>query len=221
MGILDFFCSTPKKRTLGDISADELNRERITWQSELNRFEREESRLTQDETQLKNEYAGAESDQQKRSIARKIQDGRMRLKNLSVKITHCNKMVQVANNFLMIKENKEFFERAGVLSVLNGMDVTEIEKYVNEATADGMFQADKLATLLQAQEDGMAQFASLSGEPDLDSLMKELDQETVPIRQEKMGEKADSALDALQRELDAKANAGIESINKTLNPPEN
>ena len=65
---------TPK-RTFSDVSLDELNRECIGCQQEINKVERQQEALLKNENQLKNEYANATTEFQRKSIARKIQDG--------------------------------------------------------------------------------------------------------------------------------------------------
>ncbi|MDO4628455.1 MAG: hypothetical protein Q4C70_04660, partial [Planctomycetia bacterium] len=126
MGFFDFFRSAPQKQTLESLTLEDLNRERLTCQQELTKVEREQAKLLKDEEQLKNEYANATADFQKRSIARRIQDGRMQQKQVEGWINAVNKNLRVVNNFIMIKKNEAFYKRAGVLSILNNMDVADI-----------------------------------------------------------------------------------------------
>src|SRR5256885_684033 len=100
-----------KKRTLRDLALDDLNRERIALQQEQRKLDLEAERLSKDEAQLKSEYAEAGNVTQKKIIARKIQDARMRQQAIETKSTHCYKLLQTVNNFTLIKENMVFFER--------------------------------------------------------------------------------------------------------------
>ena len=61
-----------RKRTLKDLTVDDLKREQISLGSEQQKIDQEANRLDKDEAQLKSEYAEAASAIQKRGIARRI-----------------------------------------------------------------------------------------------------------------------------------------------------
>ncbi|MDO4551055.1 MAG: hypothetical protein Q4C96_07370 [Planctomycetia bacterium] len=220
MGFWDFFRGTQKQKTLADVSVDDLNRERITCQTELNKVEKEREKLQRDEEQLKSEYASATKDFQKKSIARKIQDVRTQQRQVEGWITRVNQNLRVVNNFLMIKKNQAFYERAGVLTLLNEMDVSDIERVINESVVNGTLSNEKLVEVLQAQENGLEQLFPETSDSSLDELMKELDQQTAPLRDANLGEKADQGIEDLEKDLQEKADEGIRLVDKLLNPGE-
>lgn len=220
MGFWDFFRGSQKQKTLADVTVDELNRERITCQTELAKVEKEREKLQTDENQLKNEYACATQDFQKKRIARKIQDVRVQQRQVDGWITRVNQNLRVVNNFLMIKKNQAFYERAGVLTLLNQMDVAEIERAINESIINGTLSNDKLVEVLQAQETGLEQLFPETSDNSLEDLMKELDAETAPLRDANMGQKTDQVIDGLEKDILQKADEGMRSVDKLLNPGE-
>lgn len=181
-----------KKRTLSDLGLDDLKREQITLQQEQRKIDQELGRAEKDEQQLKSEYAEATSPTQKKIVARKIQNARMMMKASETKSTHCYKMLQTVNNFILIKDNMEFFEKMGVASMLTNMDMAEIETFIADATVEGALQQEKLATMLQQVSDGVEQITEAGSDGTLDDLMAELDgeMETAPptrVAQEESG----------------------------------
>ena len=124
-------------------------------------------------------------------MARKIQNARLRAKAVDTKSSHCHNMTQTINNFIMIKENMEFFNRMGVATILTQMDMGEIEAYINEATVEGALQQELLANMLQQASDGTERVIENVVDSNLDELMAELDGEASSDLND-----ADAALDA-------------------------
>ncbi len=174
MGFFDSILGK-KKRTLADIPTDELNRERIMMEQEQQKLEAESTRLFREEKTLRSEYANAESDLQKRSIARKIQDIRCQLAGLETRLTYCGKMLRSVNGFLAIKSNADFFKRMGVGPLIANMDIVEIERYIADTTVEGTLQQEKLAAMLQRLDGGAAMLQGIADDRELDALMEELD----------------------------------------------
>ena len=166
-----------KKRTLTDLGLDDLKREQITLQQEQRKIDLELERGDKDERQLKSEYAQSDSPTQKKIVARKIQHVRMMRRAADTKSSHCYKMLQTVNNFMLIKDNMEFFEKMGVASMLTNMDMAEIETFIADATVEGALQQEKLATMLQQVSDGVDQITEAGSDGSLEDLMAELDGE--------------------------------------------
>jgi len=212
MGILSGLFGK-KKRTLRDLTTDDLTREQITLKNEQRRIDQEAARLDKDEAQLKSEYAEAATDTQKRSIARRIQDTRTRRGGIETRSAYCHKMGRSINGFLVIKQNMEFFERMGVASALSEMDMSEVEAFINEATVEGTLQQDKLAAMLQQVTEGVDQITESAADSSLEDLMAELDGEAATAEpSEKVAEQAD--LSSVMEELDAAAAKGAEAARK-------
>lgn len=207
-----------KKRTLDDVTLDDLTRERVSLQQEQRKLDLEMDRLDKDETQLKSEYAEAGTPTQKKMIARKIQDVRMRRKASDTKSSHCHKMLQTVNNFTVIKENIAFFDRMGVASALVNMDLAEIENFINEATVEGTLQQEKLATMLQQVSDGVDQISAGAGDESLDDLMAELDGEVSADTQTVSSQSSEDDVDKVMGELDAAMRKGEQLAKEAQQP---
>ena len=61
----------------------------------------------------------------------------MMMRASETKSSHCYKMLQTVNNFVLIKDNMDFFEKMGVASMLTNMDMAEIETFIADATVEG------------------------------------------------------------------------------------
>ncbi|MGB0599797.1 MAG: hypothetical protein ACPGLY_24195 [Rubripirellula sp.] len=203
-----------KKRSLRDYGLDDLNRERIGLEQEQRKIDKEISDLAEDESQLKSEYAQAGSPAQKKMVARKIQSLRVRGRGIDAKSAHCHKMLQAVNNFVIIKDNMEFYERMGVASEIAKMDLAEIETFVNEATIEGTLQQEKLASMLQQVSEGAEQIMSGVADESLDDLMSELDGETPVAERTENGEVGD-----LMKELDQVISQGEKLANQAQQSP--
>ena len=177
MGLFDSLFGK-RKRTLADMKLDDLKREHITLQQEQRKLDDEGGRLAKDDVQLRSEYAEAGTPVLKKMVARKVQDVRMRSRAVEAKSSHCHKLMQSVNNFMLIKDNMEFFDRMGVSSMLTEMDMAEIEAFINEATIEGALQQEKLATMLQQVSEGAERITESAGDESLEELMAELDAET-------------------------------------------
>ena len=135
---------------------------------------------------------------------------------MEVWLTRLNQNIRIVNNFILTKKNQEFFERAGVLSFINTMDMEDFQKYIDDATVNGQLNNEKLVNILQAQDDALSSLLPESSDDGLADLMAELDNEVAPMRNEIMGEKADAGLADLESKLQKKAENGIQSVNRQL-----
>lgn len=201
MGLYEFIFGE-KKKAFGDFLLEDLERERISAEQKLKKYEEEENDAIETERKLKMEYAFAAGPSQKRSLARKIQMLRSQGTNRAMMMTMLGKNLQTVSNIILIKERENFFAEAGILSALNGMNLGEITAAVNKVTSDGQLQSDKLDRLCETLGAGIEEIAEMSGDADLNDLMKELDAETEPIRREEIGRKIDEGFDQADKEID-------------------
>ncbi len=211
MGLFDFFKAPKKKMTIDDLKMEDLKREKIHWSNEVTRYERREEELVESEAKLKSEYARADRESMKRSIARKIQSIRTEQKGIADKIQFCFKHAQIAENFINIKRDKDFYTKEGISSVMDMMSVEEIESMMTQTSEDGVLKREKLAALLKAQQEGMDLISSSEEDDSLKDLMAELDAETE-------GQKVDQGTDRLERDLEAKAQERTAQVDKELRP---
>ena len=202
-----------KTRTLSDLKLDDLNRERITLQQEQRKLDTEADRLHKDEIQMKSEYSEAQTPTQKKIVARKIQNTRLRARAVDAKSSHCHKLMQTVNNFILIKDNMEFFDRMGVATMLTDMDMGEMEVFINEATIEGTLQQEKLATMLQQVSEGAETIIQGTSDESLDELMAELDGEASGGVTESGG-----GLQDVMKDLDAAIAKGEQAAKQAQSP---
>lgn len=200
-----------KKKTIRSVTADDLRKERIGLENEERRLLKDVELRQKDDDQLLSEYAAASqsgNDRQKRLLARRIQEVRNQMSTLDQRHGFLSKQMRVVNGLLTIKENEAFLVRLGANSKLAQMDLTELQRYVEQATVDGELSNEKLESLVATMNEAGESFARSEANAGLDELMKDLDQ-TVQARvpANAQAQKLDSApgldqaISALDQEL--------------------
>lgn len=197
-----------RKKTIKNINAGDLRKERISLDNEERRLEKDISRLNSDDQQILSEYAAANNsgnEHQKRILARKLQDVRSQMKTLDQRHSFLTKQMRVVSGLILIKENEEFFKRLGTNSKLDAMDMVELQQYVEQATIDGELTSEKLETLANAMNEAGSAFSENEAEGGLGDFMagldNELEEQGVITTEDTSTEELDSAISALDREL--------------------
>lgn len=197
-----------RKKTIKNINAEELRKERIGLDNEERRLEKDIRRLNDDDQMILSEYAAASNSgnqHQKRILARKIQDVRSQINTLDQRHSFLTKQMRVVSGLILIKENEAFFKRLGANSKLDSMDMVELQQYVEQATIDGELTSEKLETLATAMNEANAAYCESEADGGLGEFMtgldNELEQQGVITTEETSTEDLDTAISALDREL--------------------
>ncbi len=197
-----------KKKTLNDLSREELDRERIMLEQKLKEYETEEEKDLEIERKLKTEYTFATLESQKNILARKIMRRKIQGKNRQAAMGVIDKSLQAVYNLLFLKDREDLFTNTGVLSQLNQMSVGEITMLVNKTTNNGRLQNDKIQALSEAVSEGME--TDEDGNSDLADFRKELDFELNDLHNDAVGEKIDKNIDEMIMKNDFSKENNIE-----------
>ncbi len=205
------------KPTLKQISLDDLRREQVSVETELNKLLDENEKIENDDLQLKEEYKAAHAagrSSMKRVIAQKLQSLQLKRKGLETRLAYAQKMFQTVTGLTSIKENMRFFENLGVGSVLAQMDIAELERFVLDATVEGTLQQDKLAAALRGITEGVDALNVSSQDSGVDDFMNELDAELLGKTETTSLAAHSEQLDDILKNIDSVAEKGLTASRK-------
>jgi len=214
--ISNLFSSRPK--TFEDVKVEDLQKERIHLENEERRLIKEMTRMQENDRQLLSEYAAAKAANdptQQKILGRKLQELRHQIKSQDQRHGVLTKHKRMVSNLLVLKDNQAFFERLGANSILNKMDLVELQSYVEQAAADGELNNEKLETLIATMDETNATLSQSLGDDNLDDFLADLDGEI-----EEQGLVAENSIS--DEELEAALNTLEKaSPQKAGNKPEN
>ncbi len=212
-----------RKKSLKNVNANDLNKERINLENEERKIEKSVARLHKDDQQLLSEYAAAKSSNDKHQqsmLARKIQEVRHRMQSQDTRHCLITKHMRTVNGLMVLKENEAFFKRIGANSVINNMDMVELQSYVEQATADGELTSEKLESLVATMDEASQVMMEGDGDSGLENFMAGLDNEVAgtveAIADTRGNQELDSAIDVLDREI-ARNQTGVEAVSDSNN----
>jgi len=141
------------KRSIEDISVDELRREKIRLEQEEAKMARQVEDLETQKQQLFLKGKDEASARQQRILATKIKELDVQARNLDKNLRFVSKQLRIINGFLQIKENQRLFQEAGVSGLISKIDLQTLQRYVEEASIEGVFQLDKFQDILSTLEE--------------------------------------------------------------------
>jgi len=141
------------KRSIEDISVDELRREKIRLEQEEAKMARQVEDLETQKQQLFLKGKDEASARQQRILATKIKELDVQARNLDKNLRFVSKQLRIINGFLQIKENQRLFQEAGVSGLISKIDLQTLQRYVEEASIEGVFQLDKFQDILGTLEE--------------------------------------------------------------------
>lgn len=160
-------------RTLDEVSEEELRRERVRLEQQEKKFVKEIDELEAQKKSLFAEgQAAAGSVHRQRSIAQRIVglDGQVKLTDR--KLRTITKQLQAINNFLHLKQSKRELEGSGLFSIINSMDLEELDTWIESASIDGELNMDKLEDMLRRVSTSMDLAGPIEDDPDVSAIME-------------------------------------------------
>ena len=159
-----------RKKTLDGISLDDLSMARVKLENEQERVMRRVSELEKDKEALFQQGVGEPSKRRQMLLAQKIQEVELQAKNYDRNLAAYSKQMRVLNGMIFLKENRKSWEDTAVGQILGDMDLSELEGFVDQATANNVFQMDKFERLLGSLEES----SDISRREDLDEGVSEI-----------------------------------------------
>ncbi|MBN1954843.1 MAG: hypothetical protein JW900_07310 [Anaerolineae bacterium] len=160
---------------LDDLSMDDLSKERIRLEHEekkLLRFVEEAER----EKRATFEQATREPSARKRKVmARKIKELEVKAQNIDRNLRVVSQQLRIINAFVQVKENKRIWEQSGLWVQISQMDLSELESYVQDASVEGAFSAEKFGQIIGRLEGAEGLVEGVDEDPDVISILEEID----------------------------------------------
>ncbi|MBL8890256.1 MAG: hypothetical protein JNL67_09765 [Planctomycetaceae bacterium] len=147
-----------KKQTLRTIDPEQLRRERIRVEQTELKFTRDIEELEKQKEELFRKGIAGASDRQRIQIARKIKQLDAMVQAKDRQLALLSKNLQVLSTVAQLKENERMLKDLGMEGVVNNMDLSEVQAYVERATIEGQFQMERFSKLLQSVSDADAMY---------------------------------------------------------------
>jgi len=158
------FCSSKPvdQKTLQKVSPEDIRRERIKVEQTEIRVTREIEDFESQKEAFFAKGVNAGSERQKLQYARKVKelDGQVKARDQQLSLISRN--LRVLNGISQLKENERVLRDLGMEGLVNSMDLTELQSFVEKATVEGQFQMDKFNEILGSLDsaEGVYQFES-------------------------------------------------------------
>lgn len=142
-----------RKKTIASITLDELTMAKVKLEQEQERVMRRVGDLEKEKERLFQQGVNEPSKRRQLLVAQKIQELEFQARNYDKNLSAYQKQMRVLNGMIFLKENRKSWEDTAVGQVLGSMDLTELEGFVDQATANNVFQMDKFERLLGSLEE--------------------------------------------------------------------
>lgn len=161
-----------KKKSIQDISPEELQRERIRLEQEESKLIKRIDDLEQQKKQLFTKGKDETSVRQQRIIASKIKDVDVQARNLDRNLQLFEHQLRVVNGFIQLKENQKLLTESGLSSVINKMDLVTLQAYIEKATVNESFNMEKLQDVVRTLEEGHGVMEETRVDEDIEDIVK-------------------------------------------------
>ena len=142
-----------RKRTIEKVGLDELNLARVKLEGEQARVIRKIDDLEKQKQELFSRGVDETSDRKRRILAGKIRELDQQARNYDKNLTSFSKQIRIVNGFIFLKENRKAWADTELGRIMDGMDLAQMQNYVDEATAGDIFQMDKFGQVLGVLEE--------------------------------------------------------------------
>ncbi len=165
-----------RKRTLNDLSMDELRREKTRLEQMESKFIKEVEELERRKQELFQKGVEEGSERQRRIYARKIKELDVESKNIDKNLKFISRQLRVVNGFIQLKKNQALMEQMGLSDIIARMDIQDLEKYVEQASVEGEFNFEKLNDVLRSIEEA-DRLVEIAGEDkDIEEIVRAMEE---------------------------------------------
>lgn len=144
---------TKRQKTIEDVSLDDLMMARVKLEKEQKRVIDRIHDIEKQKQALFQQGVGESSTRMARLLAEKIRDLDLEAKNYDKNLAAYSKQLRTINGFMFLKQNRLTWENTPLGQLLGNMDLSQLESFVDQATANDMFQMDKFERLLGSLEE--------------------------------------------------------------------
>lgn len=160
-----------RRRSIAKVSLDELNKERAQLEQEEGRLASKVQQLESQKEALFAQGKDEPSQRQQMIIARKIKELDVQAKNYDKSMHLFSRQIRILNGFIQVKENQQFLKERGISSLINKMDLSRLQQYVEKASVEGQFQMDSFANILGTLEEPAVASSVTEEETDISAIV--------------------------------------------------
>ena len=142
-----------RKKTIDSITVDELSMAKVKLEQEQQRVMRRVDELEKQKTQLDQQGRVEPSHRKQVLLAQKIQELESQARSYDKNLAAYQKQMRVINGLIFLKENRQSWEQTAVGDILGNLELGELEAYVDQATANNVFQMDKFERIIGTMDD--------------------------------------------------------------------
>ncbi len=165
-----------RKRTLNDLSMDELRREKTRLEQTENKLIKQVEELERRKQELFQKGVEEGSERQRRIYARKIKELDVEAKNIDKNLRFISRQLRVVNGFIQLKKNQALMEQMGLSDIISSMDIQDLQAYVEQASVEGEFNFDKLNEVLRNIEEA-DRLVEITGEDkDIEEIVRTMEE---------------------------------------------
>jgi len=146
------------KQTISNIDPEQLRRDRIRLEQTELKYTREIEELEKQKEELFRKGLDSASDRQRIQISRKFKQLDAQVQGKDRQLALLSKNLQVLNTIAQIKENERMFKDLGMESIVNTMDLADVQAYIERATIEGQFQMERFTKLVKSATDAEATY---------------------------------------------------------------
>ena len=141
-------------KTLARVSLEELRAERLRLEKIEERLTGEIDKLEHEKQELFARGTRESSPRQQVALARKIKEFDVVARAKDRQLAMIAKQVRILSGLTVLKESQELVDELGMSSLVNKMDLADLQRYVDRASIEGQFHMDRFTEMLHALESG-------------------------------------------------------------------
>jgi hypothetical protein len=165
-----------KRKTIEDITLDELRREKVRLDQEERKVLARIREVEADKKKLFEEGVKNPSEREQRIMARKIKELDVEAKNMDRNLQFFSRQLRIINGFVQLKENQRILAESGLSSLIGNIDLQTLQIYVDRASVDGEFHMDKFSEILNALEESGSAASPVREDDDVTQIVRAMQQ---------------------------------------------
>jgi len=162
--------------SLDDLKLEDLRREKITLENQERKTLDKLQAAEAQKRKLFEEGVRNKSEREQRVIARRIKNLDGEARNLDMTLQVLSKKLGVVNGLIHLKTRTEALRDAGEESIFSKLDLTELVRYIDEATIDGQLRVEDLDNILSALGESDSMMPQMSDDSDVLEIMRAMQQ---------------------------------------------
>jgi len=161
-----------KKKSIKDITLDELRREKVRLDQEEAKTARKIDELEKQKQALFARGKDEPAVRQQRILARKIKELDAQAKSLDQNLQFFSRQLRIINGFTQLKENQRLLAESGLSSLISNIDLQTLQIYVDKASVDGVFHMEKFSDILGTLEEGDRIAGGVEADRDVEDIVR-------------------------------------------------